>query len=81
MKSFIVLEELHKAGANIAHSIAKDKLSGQILTAEKSGAPYIILLGQKEALENSVVIRDTNTRHQETVSISNIATKVKELTK
>ena len=81
LKSFLVLEELYKAGVNIIHAIAKDKLSGQILTAEKSGAPYIILLGQKEALENSVVIRDTNTRHQETVSISNIATKVKELTK
>src|SRR3989344_3965336 len=81
MKSFIVLEELHKAGANIAHSIAKDKLSGQMITAEKSGVPYIILLGQKEALENSVIIRDTNTRSQEIVSIPNLATRIKELIK
>ena len=79
MKSFLVLEEIHKAGANIAHSITKDKLSGQMITAEKSGVPYIILLGQKEALENSVIIRDTNTRSQETVSIPNLATRIKEL--
>jgi len=81
LKSFLVLEELHKAGANIIHAIAKDKLGGQMITAEKSDAPYIILLGQKEALENSVVIRDTNTRHQETVPISNLATRAKELIK
>jgi len=81
LKSFLVLEELHKAGANIIHAIAKDKLGGQMAIAEKSGAPYIILLGQKEALENSVVIRNTNTRHQETVPISKLATKAKDLIK
>ncbi len=79
LKSFLVLEELHKAGVNTLHLIAKDKLSGQMNIAEKSEASYIILIGQKEALENSVIIRDKNTRSQEIVPISKLATKVKEL--
>src|SRR3989344_4318186 len=79
LKSFLILEELYKAGANVIHSIAKDKLGGQMSTAEISDAPYIILIGQKEALENSVVIRNTITRAQETCLITNLATKVKEL--
>src|SRR3989344_2031301 len=78
-KSFIILEELYKTGANVTHSLTKDKLGGQITAAETSGASYIILVGQKEALENSVIIRTTASRAQETVSIPNLAARVEEL--
>jgi histidyl-tRNA synthetase len=79
LKSFIILQELYKAGVSIIHSITKDKLGGQMEIAENSEAPYIILIGQKEALENSVVIRNNLTRSQETVPISALAAKVKDL--
>ncbi|OHB15853.1 MAG: hypothetical protein A2431_01170 [Candidatus Zambryskibacteria bacterium RIFOXYC1_FULL_39_10] len=79
LKSFLVLEELHKAGAGVTHSIAKDKLGSQIGVAETSGVQYIILIGQKEALDNSVVIRNASNRAQEIVLISNLASKIKEL--
>lgn len=80
LKSFLILKELYKAGVSVCHSIAKDKLSSQMSVAENSGAPYIILIGQKEALENSVVIRNTSTRAQEIVPIASLASKAKELT-
>lgn len=79
LKSFLILQELYKAGAGVIHSIAKDKLGSQMGIAETSEAPYIILIGQKEALENSAVIRNTQTRAQEIVPISEFALKVKEL--
>lgn len=79
LKSFLILEELYKAGASVIHSIAKDKLGGQINTAETSGASHILLIGQKEALENSVIIREAITRAQEVVSIPQLAARVKEL--
>ncbi|MEK7635051.1 MAG: His/Gly/Thr/Pro-type tRNA ligase C-terminal domain-containing protein [Patescibacteria group bacterium] len=81
LKSFIVLEELNKAGASVLHSITKDKLGSQINTAENSGVPYIILIGQKEALDNCVIIRNNTTHAQETVSIPNLAVRVKEIIK
>lgn len=81
LKSFLILEELYKAGVSVIHAIAKDKLGGQMDTAETSETPYIILIGQKEALENSVVIRNAQTRAQETVLISDLAVRVKELAK
>ena len=49
--------------------------------AETSEAPYIILIGQKEALENSVVIRNSTTRAQEIVPISELSSHVKSLAK
>jgi len=79
LKSFLVLDELYKVGANVLHSIAKDKLGGQMTVAETSEAPYMLLIGQKEALENSVVIRNTATRAQEIVPIPELAVKIKEL--
>lgn len=79
LRSFLILNELYKAGASVIHAIAKDKLGGQIGVAETSGTPYIILIGQKEALENSVIIRNNITRSQEACLISNLADKVKEL--
>jgi histidyl-tRNA synthetase len=79
LKSFLILEELYKIGASVIHSIAKDKLGGQMSMAEISEASYILLIGQKEALENSVVIRDVATRAQEVVPLSEFAAKIKEL--
>ena len=79
LKSFTVLDELHKVGAGVIHSIAKDKLGSQISMAEISEAPYIILIGQKEALENSIIIRNNATRAQEIVSLSEFPAKIKEL--
>ncbi len=79
LRSYLILQELYRAGASVSHSIAKDKLSSQIGVAETSEAEYIILVGQKEALENSVVIRHNITRAQEIVSIPNLGVKVKGL--
>lgn len=79
LQSFLILKELYKARVNVMHTIDKDRLSDQIGIAERSGAPYIILIGQKEALENSVVVRNNVTRAQEIVPISLLAQKVKEL--
>jgi histidyl-tRNA synthetase len=81
LKSFLILEELYKAGASVIHAIAKDKLGGQIGVAETSGASYIILIGQKEALENCVIIRNTLNHAQEIVSIPSLSLRAKELVK
>lgn len=81
LKSFLILKELYKANIQINHSITKDKLGGQISIAETSGAQYVLLIGQKEALENSVVIRDVSTRAQNIIPIGELATKLKEYKK
>jgi len=79
LKSFIILEELYKAGVSVIHSIAKDKLGSQMNMAETSVVSYILIIGQKEALENCVIIRNANTRAQEVVPICELAAKAKEL--
>lgn len=79
LKSLKLMELLRKSKINVEQSLSKDKLSVQIAYAEKSGIPYIIMMGQKEALEDSVVVRNMNTRCQETVSMKELISYLKKL--
>lgn len=79
LKTLTVLEILRKAKIAVAHSLAKDKLQSQLGSAENLRVSHVLIIGQKEALEDSVVVRDMNTRVQETVAISDLAQYVKKL--
>ncbi len=79
LKSLSVIEILRKAKVPIAQSLSKDSLGAQLATAEKMGVRYALIFGQKEAIENSVIIRDMNNRSQETVKLSKLLEYIKEL--
>ena len=78
LKSLNVIEILRKAHVPIAQALSKDSLSQQLAIAEKMGIPYALIFGQKEALENSAIIRDMKTRSQETVPLDKLHTYLKE---
>ena len=71
-KGLIVLEILRRASVPVCQSLGTDKLTGQLMAAEGLGVPYTIIMGHKEALEESVIVRRTDTRSQETVPIAEL---------
>ncbi len=79
LKSFAIIEVLRKARVPIAQSLSKDGLGQQLAVAERSGAPYTIIFGQKEAMDETVIIRNMETRSQETVKLANLPDFVKHL--
>ena len=79
LKSLNVIEILRKAHLPVMQSLSKDSLSAQLAVAEKSGAPYVLIFGQKEAVEETVIVRNMETRSQETVKIAELATYIKQL--
>ncbi|MEI6022500.1 MAG: histidine--tRNA ligase [bacterium] len=79
LKSLNVIEILRKAHVPILQSLSKDSLSAQLGIAEKSGAPYAIIFGQKEAMEGSVLVRNMETRSQDTVALTDLHTYIKQL--
>lgn len=81
LKSLTVVETLRQAGISLYHAIARDTLVSQLSTAENLRIPYSIIMGQKEALENSVIVRETTTRAQETVKIKELPEYLKNLKK
>lgn len=79
MKSMNVIEILREAKIGVTHALAKDSLGSQLAMAEKLGLPYTIIFGQKEALENCVIVRDMENRSQKSVSIDKLADYLKKL--
>jgi len=78
-KSLIVIEILRQAKIPIYQSLPSDKLVAQIGNAENLRIPYSIIMGQKEAMENSVIVRNSSTRAQETVKIGVLPEYLKKL--
>lgn len=79
LKSLAVIETLRRAHIPLYQALSRDKLISQISTADNLKIPYSIILGQREALENSVIVRRTMDRAQETVKFNELAEYVKKL--
>lgn len=77
MRSLNIIEILRNARVPLFQSLAKDSLSGQLATAERMKIPFAIIFGEKEALDDTVIVRDMNTRSQETVKIADLAKYIK----
>jgi histidyl-tRNA synthetase len=79
LKSLCVIEILRKARIPVHQSISKDSLSVQLALAEKMEVPYCVIFGQKEAMDNTVIVRDMKTHSQDTVKIDSLPDYLKHL--
>ncbi|MDQ3244932.1 MAG: histidine--tRNA ligase [bacterium] len=79
LKSLNIIDVLRKAHVPIAQSLSKDSLGSQLAVAEKLAIPYAIIFGVKEALENSVIVRNMSNRSQDTVKISKLLEYLKDI--
>jgi len=77
-KSLKILEDFRRQKILISESFGRDSLKAQLARANKIGAKYALILGQKEALEGTIIIRDMATGRQETVKLEKV---VKEMEK
>lgn len=77
-KSLKLFEDFRKAKIPISESFSKDSLKTQLRLADKIGADYALILGQKEALEETIIIRDMRSGKQDVVRLDKV---VKEMQK
>lgn len=80
-QSFILLEEFRKAHLHVASSLSKDSIKNQLRYAARLQVPYALILGQKEAIDKTVIVRDMSTGMQETVAQSKILDYLKKARK
>jgi histidyl-tRNA synthetase len=79
LKSLSLIEMLRQAKIPVVQALSRDKITSQLAAAEKLNVPYILLVGQKEAIENSVTVRHTNNRSQETVPVPELIEYLRKL--
>lgn len=79
LKSLNIMEILRKAKFPVIQSISKDKLGAQLGAAEKLGVKYVMIFGQREALDNTVIVRNMENRSQDNVKIADLKEYIKKL--
>jgi len=81
LKALNVVEFLRRNKIPVYHSLMKDKITGQLTGAEYAHASHVLIIGQKEAIDNTVVVRNIGTREQETVDINDLPDFLAKITK
>lgn len=71
-KSFRIMEELRRAGIPMAESLGRDSIRSQLKVADRAGAPFALIVGQKEALDGMVILREMSSGIQETIPQSKL---------
>lgn len=79
LQSLKHIELLRQANIPVEQSLSKDKLSLQLLSAEKMNIPYVLIVGQKEAHDKSIVVRNMSNMAQETVPITELVSYLKKI--
>jgi len=77
--SLIIIEKLRQAKIPLYLSLSKDRLGAQVSTVERHHTPYVIVMGKKEAVEKTAVVRHTDSRAQELVSLDDLAKHMKKI--
>lgn len=72
MKCINLIEMLRQNHIPVYHYLGRDKITAQLSTAENLRVPYLLLIGQKEALDNTVTVRNMNTRAQSTIKMAEL---------
>jgi len=76
-KALKLFEEFQRKGIKVGEAFSKPSIKSQLKIADKEGAEIALILGQKEALEDNIIIRDMNSGVQETVPIEKVINEIK----
>ena len=76
-QSLFLLRDLQKARIPTGEAFGRDSISSQLKVADKLGAKFAIILGQKEVLDNVAIIREMDTGSQEIVPMPKLITTLK----
>ncbi len=79
LASFALLEKLRAARIALAQSLSTDSLHEQLALAERERVPYAIIIGYKEALAGEAIVRNMQTRAQETIRANDLPEYLKKL--
>ena len=77
-KGMKLFEEFRAAKIPVAESFSKDSLKAQLRSADKMGAKWVLIFGQKEALEDFITLRDMETGTQKEIKLDKVVEEMKE---
>jgi histidyl-tRNA synthetase len=76
-KTLALFNALRRDGVKVAESFSRDALKQQLEIANRLGVRYTVILGQKEVLDGTALIRDMDSGIQEIVDFKKCAAELK----
>lgn len=76
-KTLKLVEEFRKVKIPLYFSLGRDSLRAQLKIADKVNVDYSLILGQQEALADSIIIREMKTGRQKEVKLNKVVEEVK----
>ncbi len=76
-KSLRMFEALERAGIVVAESFGRGSLKSQLKIADRLGVELTLILGQKEAIDKTVIIKEMASGIQEVVDAAKVVDEVK----
>ncbi len=75
--SLAIVEQFREAHIPMRESLGRASIKSQLRIADKLGARYALILGQKEAIDGTVIVREMENGIQETVPLEKIIPFIK----
>jgi len=76
-KSLKLLGEFRKNNIHVSESFGRDSIKSQLRVADRLGSDLALIIGQKEALDNTLILREMQSGAQETIPLEKIIDEVK----
>ncbi|MFN3188470.1 MAG: His/Gly/Thr/Pro-type tRNA ligase C-terminal domain-containing protein [Candidatus Paceibacteria bacterium] len=77
VRSLLLIDELRRAGIMVWQDLANDSLSAQLRDAENKLVSHVIIIGQKEYVDGTAIVRDMQARKQEAVPFNQLTKRIK----
>lgn len=73
----VLVENMRRAGIAVSEALGRKSLKAQLKAADKKRANLVLIFGQKEVFEETIIIRDMKTGVQENILLSKLVEEVK----
>lgn len=71
-KMMVMFEEMRRGGYKVRQAFTKDSLKAQLEEANRIGAKHSLILGQKELIDGTIIIRDMDSGTQEVIDTKKV---------
>lgn len=69
-RALTLFDELRRAGFRVAEAFHKSGIKAQLRVADRHRITWTLILGQKEALDNTIILRNMESGVQETIDLN-----------
>lgn len=76
-RALAIFEEFRQAGIRVGEALTKSSIKAQMEMANKQGAKWAIVIGQKEVLDGTAIIRDMDAGTQEIVDARKLVHEIR----